>query len=103
QVSCPRLQIRPAVADSSYGCRMHRHRCREASRMSVSGVVPTLAASYEPAGASAGASVNGVTGAAGLSSVGPAAVLQLSGAGGTTIMPTISQLLHQELEYGALD
>ncbi|HLG71993.1 MAG TPA: hypothetical protein VK009_16365 [Chloroflexota bacterium] len=72
--------------------------------MSVSGIVPTLAASYQPAGASAGASGTGMTGAAELSSVGPAAVLQLSGASaGLSIMPTISQLLRQELEYGNLD
>jgi hypothetical protein len=73
-------------------------------KMSVSGLVPTLAASYQPAGASAGASGNGMTGAAGLSSVGPAAVLQLFGSTvGSSIMPTISQLLRLELEQGAID
>ena len=72
--------------------------------MSVTGIGPTLAASYQTAGASAVASAYGMTGAAALSSVGPAAVLQLSG--GTTQMPlkqTISQLLRQELEPGALN
>lgn len=71
--------------------------------MSVNGIPLTLAASYLQAGGSAGASVNGMTGAAGHGSVGPAAVLQLSGRTiQTPIIPTISDLLRQELR-AALD
>jgi hypothetical protein len=72
--------------------------------MSVSGFAPTLTASYYSAGGSAGASVNGMSGAAGPSSVGPAAVLDLRGsASPQVIIPTISQLLKQELEMGSID
>lgn len=72
--------------------------------MSVSGLYTTLAASYQRAGASAGASVNGKTGAAGQSSVGPAAVLELShGLTAVPLIQTISQLLKQELHGGSLD
>ena len=65
--------------------------------MSVNGIVPALAASYQ--GASVGSSVNGVKGATEPSSVGPAAVLEMSG-GTPMVSPTISQLLYQELESG---
>ena len=65
--------------------------------MSVSGIPLTLVASYVSAGASAGASVAGMTGAAERGSVGPAAVLQLSNALRAPIIPTISELLRQEL------
>ena len=72
--------------------------------MSVGGIAPTLAASLQFAGGSAGASTNGNTGAAEIGSVGPAAVLSLSGAGGASpLVQTVSQLWTQELRQGTID
>lgn len=71
--------------------------------MSTGGIAPTLPASLHFAGASAGAGVNGAIGAAGLSSVGPAAVLSLSsGASPAPAIESISMILAAELQ-GKLD
>ncbi len=72
--------------------------------MSVGGIAPSLSASLQFAGGSAGASVNGMSGAAGPSSVGPAAVLSLSKSSGSSpLVQTISQLWTQELRQGSID